>query len=53
MVTNLRVEADCMHAVACICQTALRVDLYAKESIRRGHKPLQNRNIASLFEEKK
>lgn len=53
MVRNLRVEADRMHALACICRTALCVDLFAKESIRRGQKPLQNTNIASLFEESK
>lgn len=40
-----------MHALACICRTALCVDLFAKESVRRGQKPLQNTNIASLFEE--
>jgi hypothetical protein len=27
------------------------VDLFAKESVRRGQKPLQNTNIASLFED--
>ncbi|XP_024368196.1 protein TPLATE isoform X2 [Physcomitrium patens] len=36
MVRNLRVEADRMHALACICRTALSVDLFAKESVRRG-----------------
>ena len=51
MVRNLRVEADSMHALACICRTALTVDLFAKESVRRGQKPLQNTNIAALFEE--
>ena len=46
-------EADRMHALACICRAALCVDLFAKESVRRGQKPLQNTNIASLFEEQK
>ncbi|KAG0586281.1 hypothetical protein KC19_2G078600 [Ceratodon purpureus] len=53
MVRNLRVEADRMHALACICRTALSVDLFAKESVRRGQKPLQNTNIAALFEDAK
>ena len=42
-----------MHALACICQTALHVEFFAKESIRMGQKRLQNMNIASLFEEQK
>lgn len=42
-----------MHALACICRTALSVDLFAKESVRRGQKPLQNTNIAALFEDGK
>ena len=53
MVRNLRVEADRMHALACICRTALSVDLFAKESVRRGQKPQQNTDIASLFEDVK
>lgn len=40
-----------MHALACICRTALSVDLFAKESVRRGQKPQQNTDIASLFED--
>ncbi|KAL5204117.1 hypothetical protein ABZP36_008988 [Zizania latifolia] len=35
MVRNLRAESDRMHALACICQTALCVDLFSKESVRR------------------
>jgi hypothetical protein len=52
MVRNLRVAADRMHALACICRTALSVDLFAKETgeVRRGQKPLQNTNKAALFE---
>lgn len=42
-----------MHALACICRTALSVDLFAKESVRRGQKPPQNTNIAALFEDAK
>lgn len=53
MVRNLRVEADRMHALACICRTALCVDLFAKESVRRGQKPLPGTDIASLFEDPK
>ncbi|KAJ7300288.1 hypothetical protein O6H91_20G047800 [Diphasiastrum complanatum] len=53
MVRNLRVEADRMHALACICRTALSVDLFAKESVRRGQKALPGTDIASLFEEPK
>lgn len=53
MVRNLRVEADRMHALACICRTALIVDLFAKESVRRGQRPLQGTDIASLFEDVK
>lgn len=51
MVKNLRAESDRMHALACICRTALCVDLFAKESVRRGQKPLQGTDIASLFED--
>ncbi|PIA51310.1 hypothetical protein AQUCO_01100265v1 [Aquilegia coerulea] len=51
MVRNLRAESDRMHALACICRTALCVDLFAKESVRRGQKPLQKTDIASLFED--
>ncbi|XP_010681789.2 protein TPLATE [Beta vulgaris subsp. vulgaris] len=51
MVRNLRAESDRMHALACICRTALCVDLFAKESIRRGQKPLAGTDIASLFED--
>lgn len=40
-----------MHALACICRTALCVDLFAKESVRRGQKPLPGTDIASLFED--
>ncbi|CAN4120203.1 unnamed protein product [Withania somnifera] len=50
MVRNLRAESDRMHALACICRTALCVDLFAKESVRRGQKPLPGTDIASLFE---
>lgn len=51
MVKNLRAESDRMHALACICRTALCVDLFAKESVRRGQKPLPGTDIASLFED--
>ncbi|KAI9099590.1 hypothetical protein K1719_024595 [Acacia pycnantha] len=34
MVRNLRAESDRMHALACICRTALCVDLFAKESVQ-------------------
>ncbi|KAJ8768079.1 hypothetical protein K2173_021019 [Erythroxylum novogranatense] len=51
MVRNLRAESDRMHALACICRTALCVDLFAKESIRRGQKPVPGTDIASLFED--
>lgn len=51
MVKNLRAESDRMHALACICRTALCVDLFAKESVRRGQKPLSGTDIASLFED--
>ncbi|KAH7441479.1 hypothetical protein KP509_03G039800 [Ceratopteris richardii] len=51
MVRNLRVEADRMHALACICRTALCVDLFARESVKRGQKPLPGTDIASLFED--
>lgn len=51
MVRNLRAESDRMHAMACICRTALCVDLFTKESIRRGQKPLPGTDIASLFED--
>ncbi|KAK4337740.1 hypothetical protein RND71_042227 [Anisodus tanguticus] len=50
MVRNLRAESDRMHALACICRTALCVDLFAKESVRRGQKPVSGTDIASLFE---
>ncbi|KAL1564283.1 protein TPLATE [Salvia divinorum] len=51
MVRNLRAESDRMHALACICRTALCVDLFAKESVRRGQKPLAGTDIVSLFED--
>lgn len=51
MVRNLRAESDRMHALACICRTALCVDLFAKESVRRGQKPLSGTDIVSLFED--
>ncbi|PIN09671.1 hypothetical protein CDL12_17741 [Handroanthus impetiginosus] len=51
MVRNLRAESDRMHALACICRTALCVDLFAKESMRRGQKPVAGTDIASLFED--
>ncbi|XP_068665411.1 protein TPLATE-like [Aristolochia californica] len=51
MVRNLRAESDRMHALACICRTALCVDLFAKESVRRGQKPLPGTDIAALFED--
>ncbi|GAB2229735.1 hypothetical protein Droror1_Dr00013987 [Drosera rotundifolia] len=51
MVRNLRAESDRMHALACICRTALCVDLFGKESVRRGQKPLAGTDIASLFED--
>ncbi|XAR53505.1 hypothetical protein NMG60_11022088 [Bertholletia excelsa] len=51
MVRNLRAESDRMHALACICRTALCVDLFAKESVRRGQKPLPGTDIVSLFED--
>ncbi|KAI4348285.1 hypothetical protein L6164_009021 [Bauhinia variegata] len=51
MVRNLRAESDRMYALACICRTALCVHLFAKESVRRGQKPLAGIDIASLFED--
>ncbi|BAT98855.1 Protein TPLATE-like protein [Vigna angularis] len=51
MVKNLRAESDRMYALACICRTALCVHLFAKESVRRGQKPLAGTDIASLFED--
>ncbi|KAG6555879.1 hypothetical protein Mapa_002521 [Marchantia paleacea] len=51
MVRNLRVDADRMHALACICRTALCVDLFSKESVRRGQKPLPGTDVTSLFED--
>ena len=51
MVRNLRAESDRMHALACICRTALCVDLFAKESVRRGQKPLPGTDVTSLFED--
>lgn len=51
MVRNLRLEADRMDALASICRTALSVDLFTKESVRRGQKPLPGTDIVSLFEE--
>ncbi|MQL89604.1 hypothetical protein Taro_022174 [Colocasia esculenta] len=51
MVRNLRAESDRMHALACICRTALCVHLFARESVRRGQKPLAGTDIASLFED--
>ncbi|GFP94068.1 protein tplate [Phtheirospermum japonicum] len=51
MVRNLRAESDRMHALACICRTALCVDLFSKESVRRGQKPVAGTDIASLFED--
>ncbi|XP_042410677.1 protein TPLATE-like, partial [Zingiber officinale] len=51
MVRNLRAESDRMHALACISRTALCVDLFAKESVRRGQKPLPGTDITSLFED--
>jgi hypothetical protein len=40
-----------MHALACICRTALCVDLFAKESVRRGQKPVPGTDVISLFED--
>ncbi|KAG8059159.1 hypothetical protein GUJ93_ZPchr0002g26110 [Zizania palustris] len=51
MVRNLRAESDRMHALACICRTALCVDLFAKESARRGQKPVPGTDVISLFED--
>ncbi|AQK58581.1 protein TPLATE [Zea mays] len=51
MVRNLRAESDRMHALACICRTALCVDLFAKESVRRGQKPVPGTDVISLFED--
>ncbi|KAL6507270.1 hypothetical protein OROGR_023465 [Orobanche gracilis] len=51
MVRNLRAESDRMHALACICRTALCVDLFSKENVRRGQKPVAGTDIASLFED--
>eukprot|EP00271_Cylindrocystis_brebissonii_P004677 TRINITY_DN1649_c0_g2_i1.p1 TRINITY_DN1649_c0_g2~~TRINITY_DN1649_c0_g2_i1.p1 ORF type:complete len:1215 (+),score=196.81 TRINITY_DN1649_c0_g2_i1:636-4280(+) len=51
MVRNLGVEADRMHALACICRTALCVDLFVRESARRGQKPIPGTDIAALFED--
>lgn len=51
MVKNLRAESDRMHALACICRTALCVDLFAKESVRRGQKPVPGTDVISLFED--
>lgn len=53
MVRNLRAESDRMHALACICRTALCVDLFAKENVRRGQKPHAGTDITSLFEERR
>lgn len=53
MVRNLRVEADRMHALACICSTALCVDFFVKESARRGQKPMQGTDVSSFFEDSK
>eukprot|EP00897_Mesotaenium_endlicherianum_P002769 jgi/Mesen1/251/ME1143777C07605 len=53
MVRNLRMEVDRMHALACICRTALCVDLFVKESARRGQRPLQGTDVAALFEDDK
>ena len=50
MVRNLRVEADRMHALACICRAALVVDLFGKESAHRGQRPVAGSDIGvSLF----
>eukprot|EP00850_Spirogloea_muscicola_P014758 SM000108S14202 [mRNA] locus=s108:143066:149764:- [translate_table: standard] len=51
MVRNLRVEADRMHALACICRTALSLDLFVKESVRRGQRAIPGTDISSLFED--
>ena len=51
MVRNLRVESDRMHDLACIFLTSLCVDIFAKESVRRGQKPHTGTDIASLFED--
>ena len=51
MVRNLRVESDRMHTLACIFQTSLCVDTFAKESVQRGKKPHTGIDIASLFED--
>lgn len=51
MLKNLRAESDRMHALACICRTALCVDLFAKESVRRGQKPVPGTDVISLFED--
>ncbi|EPS63076.1 hypothetical protein M569_11710, partial [Genlisea aurea] len=53
MVRNLRAESDRMHALACICRTALCVHLFTKESVRRGQKPVPGTDIVSLFEDAK
>ena len=51
MVRNLRVESDRMYALACICQTALCLDLFVKESARRGQKPLAGTDVSALLED--
>lgn len=42
-----------MHALARVCRTALAVDLFAKESVRRGQKPMPGTDVSSLFEDAK
>ena len=51
MARNLRAESDRMHALSCIFRTSLCVDIFAKESVRRGKKPHTRTDIASLFED--
>uniref|UniRef100_A0A803LJU3 Uncharacterized protein n=1 Tax=Chenopodium quinoa TaxID=63459 RepID=A0A803LJU3_CHEQI len=54
MVRNLRAESDRMHALAFICRTALCVDLFAKESVRRDVRIKEDLNSVtskSLFRE--
>jgi len=49
MIRNLRMEADRMHAMACICRASLSLDLFMKESARRGQRPISGTDVTSLF----
>ncbi|GJP69726.1 hypothetical protein CLOP_g725 [Closterium sp. NIES-67] len=51
MVRGLRAEADRMVALASICRAALCVDLFSKESARRGQRPVTGTDVSSLFDD--